>query len=86
MLAADFAPQLRQIARHISQALSSEHHVGSYNGVHLRLEEDVKGHVDSQAVTFTSLRLPCLDVISYAGCRILRRDLVRSANLVIDCC
>ena len=50
MLAAKFAPQLRQIAHHVSQALSEEHHVGSYNGVHLRLEEDVKGHVDSQAI------------------------------------
>ena len=60
MLAAKFAPQLRQIAHHVSQALSEEHHVGSYNGVHLRLEEDVRGHVDSQATHSSPLSTPCV--------------------------
>ena len=72
MLAAKFAPQLRQIAHHVSQALSEEHHVGSYNGVHLRLEEDVKGHVDSQATHSSPLSPPCVTAGSKAAHGVIR--------------
>ena len=77
MLAADFSPQLRQIARYVSQELSEEHHVRSYNGVHLRLEEDVKGHVDSQAMHSSSLAAPCVTV----GCAIRTQNETRGLRM-----